>query len=336
LLSLNRYLKITVLQIVTQLFLFKNSVSQNLIQNGSFENYTNVDCTYGGFDNGTSPFNHVLDNWYSYNSPDYFNIVCPNVGWYSLPSNIFGYSSAKQGGAVAGIEVFAGGGETKEYIYQQLSAPLDAGKMYCINFYVSRADRIPFAIKNIGAYISSSTPAMVTNFYINVIPQVENQNGFISDTTHWTQIQGCFTAIGGEQYITIGNFNSNSNTDTLRIQSTNPLTGTGNDVGYYYIDDVSLYDPLTVGVNELKISHKFNVFPNPNNGNMELNYDLGNYDKAVMKLYDVTGKLVNTYKLQNTKGIMSMNEQNLYNGIYFYHILVGEKIIKTDKVVIIK
>jgi hypothetical protein len=31
-----------------------------------------------------------------------------------------------------------------------------------------------------------------------------------------------------------------------------------------------------------------------------------------------------------------MNEQNLHNGIYFYHILVGEKTIKTDKIVIIK
>lgn len=55
-----------------------------------------------------------------------------------------------------------------------------------------------------------------------------------------------------------------------------------------------------------------------------------------MNLYDITGKLTKSYKLQNTKGSLQMNEQSLYNGVYFYHILVGEKTIKTDKIVIIK
>jgi hypothetical protein len=81
---------------------------------------------------------------------------------------------------------------------------------------------------------------------------------------------------------------------------------------------------------------EFNLFPNPNNGSMQLDYDLGGYANADFNLYDITGKQVNSYKLQNSKGILQMNEQNLHNGIYFYHILVGEKTIKTDKIVIIK
>lgn len=80
----------------------------------------------------------------------------------------------------------------------------------------------------------------------------------------------------------------------------------------------------------------FNLYPNPNNGAMQMDYDLGGYSDATMKLYDVTGKLFIAYKLQNTKGTTIINEQNLHNGIYFYHILVGEKTIKTDKIVIIK
>ncbi|MCC6183008.1 MAG: T9SS type A sorting domain-containing protein [Bacteroidia bacterium] len=78
------------------------------------------------------------------------------------------------------------------------------------------------------------------------------------------------------------------------------------------------------------------LYPNPNKGLMQLDYDLGNSQHATIKLYDINGKLISSYKLDSNKGILQMNEQNLNNGIYFYHILVGEKTIKTDKVVIIK
>ena len=80
----------------------------------------------------------------------------------------------------------------------------------------------------------------------------------------------------------------------------------------------------------------FYLYPNPNNGSMILDYDLGNYTNAKVNVFDITGKVISTYKLSDTKGILQMNEQNLNNGVYFYRILIGEKIIKTDKIVIIK
>ncbi len=80
----------------------------------------------------------------------------------------------------------------------------------------------------------------------------------------------------------------------------------------------------------------FNLYPNPNNGTMILDYDLGYYSNAKVNLFDITGKIINSYKLSDTKGILQMNEQDLNNGVYFYSILVGEKTIKTDKIVIIK
>lgn len=84
------------------------------------------------------------------------------------------------------------------------------------------------------------------------------------------------------------------------------------------------------------VNRYFNLYPNPNNGIMILDYDLGYDTEATMKLFDVAGKLINTYSLQNTKGTVGINERNLTNGIYFYSILVKEKIIKNDKIVIIK
>lgn len=89
-------------------------------------------------------------------------------------------------------------------------------------------------------------------------------------------------------------------------------------------------------VDEVVSATSFKLFPNPNNGIMNLDYNLGNDSEATMKLFDVTGKLISTYTLQNTKGSISINEQNLTNGIYFYSILVKEKVIKNNKIVIIR
>ncbi len=80
----------------------------------------------------------------------------------------------------------------------------------------------------------------------------------------------------------------------------------------------------------------FNLYPNPNNGSMMLDYNLKDNTNATLQIVDITGKLINTYKLQNNVGSLSINEQSLINGVYFYRILVGDKIIKTDKLVIIK
>jgi hypothetical protein len=80
----------------------------------------------------------------------------------------------------------------------------------------------------------------------------------------------------------------------------------------------------------------FAILPNPNNGEMTLVYDLGSYAKASFELLDVTGKVINKRIINNTVGTLAINEQNLLNGIYFYRILDGESILKTDKIVIIK
>ncbi len=80
----------------------------------------------------------------------------------------------------------------------------------------------------------------------------------------------------------------------------------------------------------------FNLYPNPNNGSMTMTYDLGKDAEGSMNLYDVTGKLINTYNLSNTTGSIDINEDQLHNGIYFYCILVEGIKVNTNKIVIIK
>ncbi len=332
-LSLNRYLKISLFLIGVNLFLFKTNYSQNLIQNGSFENFTNpIDCAAGGFDNNGVgiPVPHVLNNWYNYNSPDYFNNTCASGG-YSVPNSYFGYSPAKNGNSFVGISLHQGdGSEYKEYFYQQLSAPLQAGKVYCLSFWVTRADKLPNAVKQIGAYFSTSLPTLIAFSYINAMPQVENQGGIITDTTQWVQIQGCFTAQGGEQYVTFGNFHNNLNTDTLYVPSSNQLTGMGTNFAYYYFDDITLIDQSTVGLNELTNGDSFEVYPNP--ANDVINFKFANAIERKIELFDAIGNLITVNETNSNN--FSLSTISLSNGIYFAKIIYPNSLSVTKKIIV--
>ncbi|MBI3520254.1 MAG: T9SS type A sorting domain-containing protein [Bacteroidetes bacterium] len=312
--------------------LFKSNIAQNLIRNGSFESYTED----AGTSHCVTNFS-LMFNWEQIQSPDVFVSSCTFSNHFGVPNNNLGVSYPKHGNAYVGIGVLNLPYETKEYIFQHLSSPLISGKSYYTSFYISKADRSKYAIKNIGLYLSVAQPTAVANAYVSAIPQVESQSGYLTDTVGWTKIEGYFTAQGGEEYITIGNFNSNADTDTLNSGTTNPIPFDSG-MSYYYIDSVSLYDSLDYVTNIKSHENKLkcSLYPNPNKGVMTLEYDLGNTNEATMNLYDVTGKLMSTYKLQSNKGMLQMNEQTLENGIYFYHILVEGKSIKTDKIVIIK
>ena len=332
----NKYLRIGKLVIVF-LFLFENIViAQNLVRNGSFENYnTPINWNLWGGDfigYYSNPPDTVMIDWQLINSSDFFVSACTHT-YAGVPKNKFGDIYAKDGSNVVGFETVYNNSETKEYIYQQLSSPLQASKIYCLSFYVSRADKISYAVKSIGAYFSNNVQTNGGLGYINAIPQVVNQSGFITDTIGWTQIQGCFTANGGEQYITIGNFNSNANTDTLKIQPVNALSTSTVDIAYYYLDDITLIDQSTVGVNELIGSSSVNVYPNPANDNINFKFS-NTLEKRKVELYDAIGNLVLVKDASSIN--LSLTTGNLNNGVYFYHILVGDKTIKTDKIVVIK
>src|SRR5205814_1531621 len=135
---------------------------------------------------------------------------------------IIGYQFPKTGNAYCGFSVRDSNifiPNEREYIEGVLSDSLIAGHSYCLEFYVSSADKCKYATDRIGAYFSNdSISNYTTHQNLPVIPQVENAVGnVISDTLNWVLISGNFTAQGGEKYITIGNFRTDAQTvtDTL-------------------------------------------------------------------------------------------------------------------------
>ncbi len=78
----------------------------------------------------------------------------------------------------------------------------------------------------------------------------------------------------------------------------------------------------------------FKLYPNPNNGDMTLEYNIAG-SKAQFVLYDITGKLVNSYDLNVKGNLFQVAQSNLRNGVYYYEIQVDGQVVKYDKIVII-
>ncbi|MGZ5548869.1 MAG: T9SS type A sorting domain-containing protein, partial [Nitrososphaeraceae archaeon] len=80
----------------------------------------------------------------------------------------------------------------------------------------------------------------------------------------------------------------------------------------------------------------FKLYPNPNNGSMKFDYQLSDDQNGTIVIYDVSGRKISQYVLEHSKTTMNITEDGLQNGIYFYEVIVNDKIVSTNKIVIIK
>ncbi len=184
-------------------------------------------------------------------SSDYYN-AC-GARDCQVPRNKLGIQAAHSGDAYCGI--YCSKENYREYLQTELRSPLQAGKRYRVSFWVSLADKSPHAVATLGAFFSRERLSDTTwNILMQTeevwqpddrlqiiakrcIPQVANPFDNILDNAQtWQEVSGEFTAKGGEQYLTIGNFNAFNQSHVVESSNGNPvLQG-----AYYYIDDVSV------------------------------------------------------------------------------------------------
>lgn len=234
--------------------LFVTSINaQNLVQNPSFETYSNCPGDLEQINRATY-WNRPANTT---GTPDYFN-TCATLSQVRVPNNGFGSQDSYNGNAYVGIItllLWGSNPDYREYIQTELSSEMIAGQTYYLSFYVSLADATRLASNNMGA-VFSVTPINGNGNYqpLNIAPHIINQT-IITDTTEWTQISGTYVAVGNEKYLTIGNFFTNSQTLS---QISNPNAGIGQ--AYYYIDNVSV--TTTLG-NEDFYKEEVKIIPNP-------------------------------------------------------------------------
>lgn len=111
---------------------------------------------------------------------------------------------------------------------------------------------------------------------------------------------------------------------------------------WYDINDVndSTYIDLTfdiaLGVEEKEVVNEINLYPNPANSIVKLDYEFDNSvtsDKQLM-IFDVLGNQVKEIALSNNKGILTIDVHSMKAGIYFYSLIVNGKATETRRLII--
>jgi hypothetical protein len=286
-----------------------NLFSQNLVNNPSFED--TLACP-----SQVSELNYAT-GWISdVNTPDYYN-SCGNPGQVGVPNSARGYQPARTGNAFAGeVNYYTAQTDYREMFHTQLSSPLVAGVVYNIGMYViMNEDHAQWAVDgNLGIYVSSAVINPLTPFAYT--PQIMNAPGnVLNDSLNWTQISGTYTAVGGEQYITIGSFIPDAQLTIINRGGTYPFTS-------YAIDDVWVIpDSLMMGTNNAENKLSINVFPDP--ASDFLNVTMNNSKQSELTIYNSLGEI-----MVNEKIVAGKNEIDISNfaeGIYFVNVHDGEK-----------
>jgi hypothetical protein len=187
----------------------------NYVTNGGFEKYTTCNVndplmTYAvnaiGWDE--------IDN----NMSTKWNNYC----YGSVPFNAFYYCYPRTDSAYVAYDFLClncSQNTLRTYIRNTLKEKLNAGKTYCVKFYINNSEYSSYSIDGFDAYFGGNELDTITRAHIPLTyltPQIKNPtNNFITDTIGWSLITGTFTANGSEKYMVIGNLRSDALTNKI-------------------------------------------------------------------------------------------------------------------------
>ena len=98
---------------------------------------------------------------------------------------------------------------------------------------------------------------------------------------------------------------------------------------------VTVDTTCVLGISEPLLNY-FKLYPNPNNGKFHLEYSIPKYQRAEFIIFDVMGRQLKTFQLKAGREKLNVFRSTLKSGMYFYRVIVDERVILTDKLLIIK
>jgi len=207
----------------------------NQVVNSSFDNLTGKVKKGGEIT--------LTGDWYSpsLNPADIFTKEAKNEQ-YAVPNNLRGAADPMQGDGYAGIRIY-GEKEThpRTYLETRFKKPLQAGKTYCVKFYVTLGELSKYAANNIGCHISSKAITAKDIETYKLVPQIRHSaNKIYDDQFEWQEICQTFQATGGERYMTIGNFAPQTEVEKKAMRRPRGFTGQQQREAYYYIENIEV------------------------------------------------------------------------------------------------
>ncbi len=160
-----------------------------------------------------------------------------------------------------------------------------------------------------------------------------SKSGYILSTTYQGQIySGAFTPTISEwreDYINLGQY---SDSENLMVKF-ECISDRGN---WLYIDDINFNQDQS-SINDNNNYSKINVFPNPFNNDLFINYTLEKQSKVSISLTNILGEIIFIDNVEQNKGEYNINfrkeKKLLKSGIFFLNVLIdnnkySKKIIK--------
>jgi len=211
-------------------FCFGDVNSQDLLRNGSFEKYNKLpENVYGSIDN-CKYWNYILKNG-SPGTPDYFHddAVFNIANWSGVDA------ITKAGKAMIGMQCLdlhpTRKPTNREYISTKFRNPLEIGEEYDVSFWITNGTRTytGYSCDGLGFVLSTNQLTQNKTDFINKNPQIKIIKEVWSKT--WVKYSFIYTADSAYEYLTFGNFLSDSLTSSTFYEG-DSLSG-----AYYLVDD---------------------------------------------------------------------------------------------------
>jgi hypothetical protein len=94
------------------------------------------------------------------------------------------------------------------------------------------------------------------------------------------------------------------------------------------VDDIIIYNQSSIGLDEVKELSYFNVYPNPANNYVIVDFDVKSARMMTLTVSDVNGRIIHTEAIsareQNNK--IRLNTENYPSGIYQVTLSAGSEI----------
>lgn len=310
-----RLIILTILALTSQ-----NCYTQNLVPDSSFETYSACPPNLTYLYYAQPWFQPAIYAGTTTNScsSDLFS-TCAGSGPFGagVPTNFWGSQTARTGNSYSGIGVWFVTAESREYIEVPLISPLVAGNNYTVSFYVSLSDSSNYAITNLGAYFSQDSLLDTTYYVISyVTPQViNNSSNLLTSKNSWTLVTGNYLATGGEQFMTIGNFQTNASSNYQYLYPS------GWDRAYYYIDDISVIYNSSIGIIENNPNNELTLHSDYATDQLMIHFKSNNNYNASVQILNLYGQVVYDGFLNKENSIINLNSLN--SGLYFFSATSG-------------
>jgi hypothetical protein len=128
----------------------------------------------------------------------------------------------------------------REYLQSKLTRPLIAGEMVCIEMSVNAADYCNYVTDGIGILLTEKKVESNLQTELSYKATMSNPRcNMLDESNEWQLLSDVYTAKGGEEYITVGNFKADKELKVIR--RTEDLSDKGYGTwSYMYIDDVKV------------------------------------------------------------------------------------------------